>query len=64
MEIINLTTIKQENSDLFPFLLKIGTQLEHKTFMNNFTGDPTLPLIGKYSRNQYHFLNVDSLCAI
>ena len=25
------------------------------------TGDPAIPLIGKYSRNQYHFLNVDVL---
>lgn len=29
-----------------------------------FTGDPALPLIGKYNRNEYKFLDVVSIVSL
>ncbi|CAD8062873.1 unnamed protein product [Paramecium primaurelia] len=60
-QIGDITELQKLPPDQFSFLLRIGNKCQSTSLTNVFTGDPAIPVIGKYSRNQYHFLNVDVL---
>ncbi|CAD8199154.1 unnamed protein product [Paramecium octaurelia] len=60
-QIVDIKEIQKSPPDQFSFLLRIGNKCESTSLTNVFTGDPAIPVIGKYSRNQYHFLTVDVL---
>ncbi|CAD8127838.1 unnamed protein product [Paramecium sonneborni] len=57
----DIKQLQKSPPDQFSFLLRIGNKSQSTSLSNLFTGDPAIPVIGKYSRNQYHFLNVDAL---
>ncbi|CAD8082044.1 unnamed protein product [Paramecium primaurelia] len=60
-QIENIKELQKSAPDQFSFLLRIGNKCQSTSLTNVFTGDPAIPVIGKYSRNQYHFLTVDVL---